>query len=347
MAVKEKTILHLNPRVCHIEYLNHLRPSLCYDGGDFKQWRRKLRRKLMELLGLDLTVDRIDLNVRRLWKRNVQSGVIEKIAFSSEPGSDVPAYVCLPADSTPPYTWVICLQGHSTGMHNSIAVSRHSEKEKIKVPGDRDFAIGCMERGLAALCIEQRSLGQRAEFYQKKRTKDGCHQAVMRSLMLGKTLIGERVFDVDRAIDYLYSRDDVDRNKIGVMGNSGGGTVSIYAAAMLSRIQFAMPSCAFCTFKDSIFSICHCGCNYIPRISTVCDMADILGLFAPKPVLVVAGAQDEIFPIGGVKKAYRDLHTIYKAAGVGGNCKLVIGKEGHRFYAEQAWRAMLKLIGER
>ncbi|OGV49565.1 MAG: hypothetical protein A2017_16410, partial [Lentisphaerae bacterium GWF2_44_16] len=272
---------------------------------------------------------------------------VEKIVYASEPFSDVPAYICLPGNVKPPYSVAICLQGHSTGMHNSIGVDRDDEKKKIQVEGDRDFAIGCMKRGIAALCIEQRSFGLRRELKQKKISPHGCHDAVMHSLELGRTLLGERVYDVDRGIDYLSGRKDIDMKSICVMGNSGGGTVSVYAAALLPRISFAMPSCSFCTFRDSIMSIYHCSDNYVPGIMKYAEMADVMGLFAPKPLVIVCGKDDEIFPVNAVKKAFGDLKRIYKAAGAEKNCHLVIGEGGHRFYADDSWPFMLREMKKR
>jgi dienelactone hydrolase len=197
---------------------------------------------------------------------------------------------------------------------------------------------------VAALCIEQRSFGLRREQHQEQVSPHGCQDAVMHALMLGRTLAGERVFDVDRGLDYLASRGDVDMKRVGVMGNSGGGTVTMYAAALLPRLSFAMPSCSFCTFADSIMSIYHCADNYIPGILQYAEAADVMGLFAPKPLVIVAGREDAIFPLPGVRKAFRDLQKIYEAAGAKENCRLVIGEGGHRFYADDAWPKLLKMI---
>jgi dienelactone hydrolase len=195
-----------------------------------------------------------------------------------------------------------------------------------------------------ALCIEQRSFGERREQVQQQVSSHGCHDAAMQALLLGKTLIGARVYDVERGIDYLAGRGDADMGRIGVMGNSGGGTITIYAAALLSRLAFAMPSCSFCTFYGSIGSIYHCADNYVPGILKVADMADVLGLLAPRPVVVVAGKEDTIFPIDGVRAAFAQLQRIYAAAGAGDACYLVVGQGGHRFYAADAWPVMLDII---
>ncbi len=332
-----------SPSECHRRLVETNVPSLAYDGGDVAAWRRRLRRRVRTLLG-ETPAGRVPLNVRRLWTWEHPLGRIEKIVFTSEPRCDVPAYVCLPRDVRPPYPFMICLQGHTTGMHLSIGVRAEDERTPCRVEGDRDFALGCMRRGVAALCIEQRAFGERRERKQEKTAPHGCQDAAMHALMLGRTLIGERVWDVDRGIDYLLTRDDVDPKRIGVMGNSGGGTISLFSAALLPRIAFAMPSAYFCTFRDSCMAIYHCVDNYVPGLLRYAEMADVMGLFAPKPVVLVAGRRDEIFPIRGTRKAYRALKRIYRAWGAEDRCHLVVGDGGHRFYAEKAWPVMLREI---
>ena len=321
--------------------MDDMRPAMTFDGGDVAEWQDRLRPKVRELVGFP-NGDRIPLNPRSLWKRDRHHGTIEKLVFHSEPGSDILAYLCLPANATPPYPFFICVQGHTTGMHHSIAVERDDNSIPMEVAGDRDFGLQCMERGIGALCIEQRSFGERRELVQQQVSTHGCHDATMQALMLGRPLIGQRVFDVDRGLDYLETRHDVDWSRVGIMGNSGGGTISLFAAALLPRIQFAMPSCYFCTFRDSVMSIYHCADNYVPGLLRYAEMADVMGLFAPRPVVVVCGQEDPIFPVQGVRRAFSELRKIYLAAGGAENCHLVVGEGGHRFYAEDAWPVMLE-----
>ena len=330
-----------SPSLNHRYLMDALTPALAYDGGDVSAWQRRLRRKVKSLLGMP-SGDRVALDVYSLWRRQHPLGTIEKIVFRAEPYADVMAYVCLPKSAAPPYTWFICVQGHTTGAHVSIAVDRADNSVPIAVEGDRDFGLGCMARGIAALCIEQRSFGERREQHQERVSTHGCHDATMHALMLGRTLLGERVFDVDRGLDYLETRDDVDRSRVGIMGNSGGGTTSLFSAAVLPRIRYAMPSCYFCTFRDSLMSIYHCADNYVPGLLQYAEMADVMGLFAPRPVVLVAGEHDNIFPIEATRRAFADLQEVYAAAGAGDRCQLVVGSEGHRFYAADAWPVMLQ-----
>jgi dienelactone hydrolase len=318
-------------------------PRLSYDQQDPKLWRQELAAKVRDLVGLPVR-DGTDLAVRYLWEREDPAGTITRLVFSAEEQADVPCYFCRPSNAVPPYPTVICLQGHTSGMHNSIGRAFADEQRPIHVPGDRDFALTAMRNGFAALCVEQRAFGERA-----RRPGDeadigpGCHDPAMQALLLGRTLLGERVFDVDRALDYLDSREDVAPG-VGVMGNSGGGTVSIYAAALLGRIAFAMPSCSFATLSGSIFSVHHCVDNYVPGLMQWAELADILGLFAPRPVVVVTGRDDEIFPLPSVLDAYAALRQIYADAGAEDACALVIGDGGHRFYAEQGWASLKEVL---
>ncbi len=280
------------------------------------------------------------LRVRSLWRRELAGGTVEKIVFRSEPGADVLAYACVPRGASGRLPWMICLQGHSTGMHNSIGLDP-DEEHPIEVEGDRDFALGCMARGVAALAIEQRSLGQRSEKKQQRISyHNPCHDAAMRALMLGRTLLGERVYDVSRALDYLATRSDVDPRRIGALGNSGGGSVASYAAALDPRLRLLVASCSFCTYAASLLAIHHCADNYVPGLAAQADLSDVVGLVAPRPAVIVAGKGDLIFPLPGVLAAHRKLKRIYRAAGAPDACPLVVGPEGHRFYADLGWRTM-------
>jgi len=95
--------LHLSPSEHH-EYLRRqITPALGYSGSDVVAWQQQLRPKLRTLVG-DMPDTPVPLNVRHLWRREHALGAIEKIVFSAEPFCDVPAYVSLPKNATPPYT---------------------------------------------------------------------------------------------------------------------------------------------------------------------------------------------------------------------------------------------------
>lgn len=340
--------LDLSPSLVHQKILRKTKPALAYDGGDVRAWQTTARRKLKQLVGWSNFAhgkDRCALKPRTLWKRDSKLGTIEKVVFTAEAGADVVGYWCVPHDLQPPYRTFICLQGHSSGMHNSIALDA-DERAPIQPAGDRDFCINTMRAGHAALAIEQRGFGQRSEKHMTgvRPHHLTCNEASMVAISLGRTLLAERVFDVDRAIDYLAQRGDVDTKRIGIMGNSGGGTISLFGAALLPRLAYAMPSCYFCTFAASILSLHHCVCNFVPNLPNHFEMDDVAGLIAPRPLVLVNGKTDDIFPIAAARKAFRRLKKIYTAADAANNVRHVVGPEGHRFYADLSWPVMNQLI---
>jgi hypothetical protein len=120
--------------------------------------------------------------------------------------------------------------------------------------------------------------------------------------------------------------------------------MEIHAAALLDRVAFALPSRSFATFAGSIVAIHHCVGNYLPGILCWAECADVLGLFAPKPVVAVAGRDDDIFPYASVTEAYVKLEEIYADAGARDECALVVWDGGHRFCAREGWAKMLELL---
>jgi dienelactone hydrolase len=129
--------------------------------------------------------------------------------------------------------------------------------------------------------------------------------------MLGETIVGWRVWDVIRAIDYIATRPELDASRVGCMGISGGGTATLFSAALEPRIRAAMVSGYLNTFRDSIGSLAHCVDNYVPGILNWAEMHDIAGLIAPRPLFVESGEKDNIFPIAASIESVKQVREIY------------------------------------
>ena len=112
---------------------------------------------------------------------------------------------------------------------------------------------------------------------------------------------------------------------------------------MDERIKIAMPSCSVCTFEESIGIMYHCECNYLPNMAKYFDMGELACLIAPRKLVVVDGKEDVGFLLKGSLDAYNTIEKIYKKAGCENNCRLVLGEEGHRFYADLSWPVFKEL----
>ncbi len=204
--------------------------------------------------------------------------------------------------------------------------------------GERDIAVQAVREGYIVMSPTIRGFGEtRTEEDIRDGRVSSCRLQLMHGLLVGRTPIGERVWDMSRLIDWAIDNLPIDKERIAITGNSGGGTVSLFAAACDERISVAVPSCYFCTFEGSIGTIRHCDCNYVPGILRLAEMYEVAGLIAPRPLCVIAGVEDKIFPIEHVREAYKNLSEIYEVAGVSERCELYIGPEGHRYYKAGSW----------
>ena len=329
--------MNMIPMIHNLELIKAIKPACRYDGTvPFETWQNEARAKLRELVCLD-AIERAEDNKFNLEYKKECDGYTEyRFTISSEDGYHFPCVLRVPEGAKAPIPVFICLQGHSTGFHMSLGNPMFPGDENGIKNGDRDFAVRANAEGYAALAIEQRNFGECGA--SKKDGNPQCHVSTMTNIINGRTTIGERIADISCAIDALEEHfTELDTENIVLMGHSGGGTATYYAACLEPRIKLAVASCAVCTYKDSIAAMHHCVCNFIPNIAKYFDMGDLGGLIAPRKLIVVNGAQDDIFPKPGVEESYAIIEKLYDAAGVPDNCAHVEGDGGHRFYADPTW----------
>ena len=328
---------------CHDKLVANTKGELSYESTcDYGQWKTQVERKLKELLGMDvISENACPLHIEMQDTIEYETYRLLRFSYQSERENYVPAFLLIPKQQKEKYPLAIVLQGHTTGYHISIGVKKYQDDEQF-FP-DSCFALQAVENGFAALCIEQRGMGQtRSHRYPGPGGVHQCSFTAMRAINLGRTIIGERVWDIQRGIDALemLKLPEIDLKKIMILGNSGGGTAAFYAACLENRIQYAAPGCAFCSYKGSILDILHCVCNNIPSASRYFEMEDLSCLIAPRHLTVLAGQKDEIFPLEAVQSSYATAEKIFARAGAENHCKLVIMPEGHHWCPDIAWKAI-------
>jgi len=332
----------IDPRVKHQQMMQEIVPSMRWqEGEDVAAWQEKARAKLREVLGLPFASKAENFRIE--WTKEDDPKWNEiRFAFESEPGQDVVCHLVLPKAYEGKLPLAICMQGHGTGMHISLG--------RVKFPGDegdfdgdRDFAVQAVAKGFAALAIEQRAMGEGSP---NANGSPNCNHPAYQAILLGRTIIGERCHDVSCTIDVVEQHFPmIGMERIFMTGNSGGGTTTIYATALDTRIKAAMPSCALCGYYASIGAMQHCPCNYIPGIMKYFDMADLVAMAAPRPYVAVNGVTDASFPIESAKQQVSDARKVYAALGAEDKLRHVIGPEGHRFYKALAWPVFDEITG--
>jgi len=288
-----------------------------------EEWQKALRSKVTELVGLaaDLSrrsgsgaeVARQALRPVTLEKRAFPAYTREKIVFDSRPGISVLAYLLLPSTAQTPAATVICIPGHGRGVDDIVGIDEQGGDRTDKAGYQHDFAIQVVENGLAAVAIEPMAFGCRRDPINARQglSRKACEPAAGGALLLGETMVGWRVWDVMRTIDYIATRPELDASRVGCVGISGGGTATLFAAALEPRIRAAMVSGYLNTFRDSVGSLAHCIDNYVPGILNWGEMYDVAGLIAPRPLFVESGEKDNIFPIAASVESFKQVREIY------------------------------------
>ena len=212
-------------------------------------------------------------------------------------------------------------------MHVALGRAKCEADEKTLTSWHhRAMAPRSIKEGRCALVIEARNFGESS----LKGYGTSCTEASKIAILMGRTVIGERVHDAMCALDVVSKLPFVDMRDVVCTGNSGGGTATYYLACMDERITVSAPSCSVCGFETSIAAMEHCMCNHVPYIRKYFELGDLAGLIAPRKLIVAAGIEDAIFPIDGTKDNFEIIKMLYEASGAKDNCALVLGDKVFR-----------------
>lgn len=335
----------INGDLCYQQLTKNKKRTLAFNpNNNYEEWKTKVREKFFDLVGIN-NIKENACPIKVEIEEEVECEGYKRIrfVFESEVGSFVPCYLLVPSGEVKKRPVAITLQGHSTGFHNSVAIPKYEGDEAYITRGD--FAVQAVKQGFVALAIEQRAMGERKTKIHDPDPYRMCAFLALTAMELGRTVIGERMWDVSKAIDALsYFDKYCDLDKILITGNSGGGTMSFYAACLDERIKLSVPSCAFCSYETSIMAMYHCACNFIPGILNYFEMEDLACLIAKRPLAIVTGGEDYLFPLGGVEASYETVKAIYEKEGVKDKCRLVITDMGHWWCKDIIWNTVKEEI---
>ncbi len=315
--------------------------------AEAEKWQRELSGKLTELVG-GFPKTKCELKSETLETREFDGYIRETVLFQSRLNMTTYGYFLTPThiDIPTPNATILCLAGHGRGVDDIVGIEEDGSMRKEYGGYQNDFALQCVAHGYSVLAIEQFGFGHRrdAVAHQKGGGSSSCQPSAGAALLLGQTMVGWRVYDAMRAYDYLATRPEVDMDRLGIMGISGGGTTSFFTAALDQRVKAAVVSGYFNTFKDSILSISHCIDNYIPNVLQYAEMYDIAGLIAPRALFVESGTEDTIFPIKATQYAVNRAKSIFKLFSVEDKLGLEVFEAGHSFFGVGAFEFLKKVL---
>ena len=304
--------------------------------AEAEAWQVELRTKLIDLLG-GFPGERVPLEIRTLETRDFAGYTREKIVFNTRAGMSALAYVLIPRATKTPVPTVICVPGHGRGVDDIVGIDEHGEDRTDKSGYQHDFALQVVEAGMAAVAIEPVAFGARRDPVTSRKGlgTTACQPAAGGALLLGETMIGWRVWDVMRTVDVISTRPALDVNRVGLMGISGGGTATLFGAALEPRIKAAFVSGYLNTFRDSVGSLSHCMDNYVPGVLNWAEMYDLAGLIAPRPLFAESGEQDAIFPIQASRESFGHVREIYRVFGAEDRVDQEVFPAEHSFWGKR------------
>lgn len=225
---------------------------------------------------------------------------VEKLTIQTRPGVRMTCNLYVPdsAKQTPAPA-ILQVHGHWRGAKQDPVVQSR--------------CIGAAKLGFVVLCVDAFGAGERGID-----TKLGEYHGDMTAatlLPLGLPLSGLQVYENMRAVDYLETRPEVDKTKIGITGASGGGNQTMYAGAWDKRFKAAMPVCSVGNYQAYLHTAC-CMCEVVPGALQFTEEWAVLALTAPRALCVVNATKDGIqFSVGEAKKSLALTGPVYKLLG--------------------------------
>jgi cephalosporin-C deacetylase-like acetyl esterase len=262
---------------------------------DWASRRQKLREAMFAAMG-PFPDKPCDLEPKETGVLKRDGYRVEKLRFQSRPDVWVTANAYVPEKTTRKVPAVLCVHGHWAGARRDPVVQAR--------------CLGLVKLGFFVLVVDAFGSGERY-------TKPGLgtyHGALYGSPLwpAGLTLLGCQVYDNRRAVDYLLTRPEVDGDRLGVTGASGGGNQTMYAGALDDRFAAVVPVCSVGTYQAYLQAAC-CVCEVLPGALRFAEEGDVLALVAPRALLVINATKDAFqFSVAEAEKSLARAKPVFE-----------------------------------
>lgn len=306
---------------------------------DWAGFQAKARTELQDMLGLLPWPEKSDLQATITGTVEHEAFTVQKLHFQSLPGLYVTANLYLPKGPKVKAPAVIYVCGHATVKKDGYNYGAKAHYQHHPAWFARN--------GYVCLILDTVQLGE----------IEGIHHGLHRYerwwwQARGYTPAGVEAWNGIRAIDYLQSLPEVDPERIGITGRSGGGITSWWVAALDDRIKVTVPVAGITDMQDQIVNRCiedHCDCMFMPNFYQW-DFPKLAALVAPRPLLISNTDRDIMFPVNGVFRVYQQVRGIYEQLGASEQLALNITSGPHRDEQESrvhAFRWLNRYLQER
>lgn len=320
--------------------------SLKFPGGnadDCRKWQGEFASKLRELLG--------PFTPPKEWKKTIREAtelpdhVRHDLVLTADGVPSLPVYQLLPKEEVSRnFPGILALHGHGTYGHHSVAGRDDLPGVAKSIEGaNYDYGRQLARRGYAVVVPCFTPFGERLGTIEGLKG-DLCGDTFIRMQELGKLLIAENLRDALWAFNLLATTPAVDRDRLGCVGLSYGGRMTMLTTALEPRIKVAVISGALNMMQERLGGRYGCGAQIIPGLLKYGDNPEIASLIAPRPVLWEVGANDASMPRKWSDEFLSRMRKAYDAFGV--SDKLVIDRfdGGHRWNGAMAYPFLDKVL---
>jgi dienelactone hydrolase len=296
---------------------------------DWTSRRDEYRRQLAEMLGLDPMPQRTALKPVVTGTLENEYFTVENLHFQSSPGLYVTGNLYLPKGLDTPAPAVLYVCGHGQVKKDGVSLGNKTHYQH--------HGGWFARNGFVCLTIDTIQLGE----------IEGLHHGTYREGMWwwnsrGYTPAGVEAWNGIRALDYLQSRPEVDGERLGVTGRSGGGAYSWWIAALDERIKAAVPVAGITDLTNHVVDGCvdgHCDCMFMVNTYRW-DFPQVAALVAPRALLIANSDKDPIFPLDGVERLHAKVRRIYRLHDADDKLGLQISEGPHKDTQELQVAAM-------
>lgn len=333
------TIRNMSPQRMFEELALEHKP-LCRFGAkkqSFAQWKKNAWPQVLATLG-DFP-ERVPLNPQLL-AEGEQDG-LRKQRWIIDVGRHIAAtfLINIPpgASKSDPRPAILCWHGHGPYGKQPVMGDDSSPEKRDQINRHNyNYGHQMAKAGFVTFAIDWIGCGERNDSSKpnprRQTGPDWCNQYYLHATMLGMTSLSINVAHGMAATDFACTFPFVDKKRLGVMGLSGGGTMTTWTALCDKRIQAAEIICysdlwAYFGVRD----LNYCGMQVAPGLFKLVDLPDLQGLIAPRPLLIDIGMYDTCFLVDSALQCFRRLEKIYQAAGVRDRLELDL------FPGEHSW----------
>jgi dienelactone hydrolase len=273
--------------------------------SSFEPWRERFRLRLDQALAP--WPDPVPLDLEVTEEVACDGYLRQRVVFDTEDTMSVPAYLLVPDGRRSPGPAVLAAHGHGPGKSRICGLDPEAK------PSD-DYAAALARRGYVVLAPDLRCFGEREDWNPEDHY--ACDTNLVHQVMGGWSPLTQNLWDLARSLDVLEAHPLVDPTKLGMVGFSYGGTVTLFLAALDPRISAAVVSGYFSSWAESHKVPWNmCGSQVLAGMPGTMEHEDIGALVAPRALLVESGRDDPLFPVAAADRSFEHVQRVYAHLG--------------------------------